>query len=129
MPAKEKKSEHVTVGGRPWDSKDLDTHTGNLMWGALLIILGVLFFFNTLGIISWDAWGALWKLWPVLIILWGIQIIFGRGKMGRSIMGVITAFFLLFILLFILRHAIPQLSHNFPPALNQIYNQMEGALQ
>ena len=44
----------------------------------LLIAAGVLLLLQTTGVVSWDAWGRVWRLWPVLIIAVGINIIFGR---------------------------------------------------
>lgn len=44
----------------------------------LLIAAGVLLLLQTTGVVSWDAWGSVWRLWPVLIIAVGINIVFGN---------------------------------------------------
>ncbi|HRD01260.1 MAG TPA: DUF5668 domain-containing protein [Candidatus Saccharicenans sp.] len=40
----------------------------NLIWGIVLIILGLLFLLDNLG---FDAWRFLFKLWPLILIIWG----------------------------------------------------------
>ena len=39
-----------------------------LVWGLILVALGVIFFLENYHI---DAWDYVWKLWPVVLILWG----------------------------------------------------------
>ncbi len=46
----------------------------NLFWGTIIIFLGFLFFFSTLGILRVDWW-FLFKFWPVLIIITGIYFL------------------------------------------------------
>jgi len=45
----------------------------------LLILLGVALLLDTLGIWS-PNWGDIWRLWPLLLILAGLQIVFGRSR-------------------------------------------------
>lgn len=45
-----------------------------------MILAGVLLLMNTTGMMPWSIWGELTRFWPVLIILWGIGIIFGQSK-------------------------------------------------
>ncbi|HOE13657.1 MAG TPA: DUF5668 domain-containing protein [Candidatus Saccharicenans sp.] len=40
----------------------------NLIWGIILIVLGLLFLLDNLG---FDAWRFLFKLWPLILIIWG----------------------------------------------------------
>lgn len=59
---------------------------GNLFWGLILILLGVLFFLQSAGVIT-DVFG--W-FWPLAFILGGLFILFGRflprrgGGMGEK---------------------------------------------
>ncbi len=53
---------------------------GELFWGALLVILGVLFFLQAGGYITGDVFG--W-FWPIFIIAIGVWILLG-GSVWRS---------------------------------------------
>jgi len=39
-----------------------------LVWGVILVVIGVIFFLDNFGI---DVWDYLAKLWPVALIVWG----------------------------------------------------------
>jgi len=39
-----------------------------LVWGIILIVIGVLFTLSNLNI---DIWDSLARLWPVVLIVWG----------------------------------------------------------
>jgi len=39
-----------------------------LVWGIILIILGIIFFLENIDI---DVWDTLAHLWPVVLIVWG----------------------------------------------------------
>lgn len=41
------------------------------MFGLFLVILGVLFLFQEMGIITGDFWG---HFWPILLIVFGLSI-------------------------------------------------------
>ena len=63
----------------------------------ILIVLGVLLLLNTTGVVPWEAWESLWRFWPVLLILWGVGIIFGRpSPIGRVIVLALLALFIVF---------------------------------
>jgi hypothetical protein len=47
---------------------------GNIFWGVILIVLGVLFFLQTSGIIS----GVFGWFWPIFLMLLGVWILMGR---------------------------------------------------
>lgn len=53
-----------------------------LVWPVLLVTAGVLILLSNLDILDVNFW-ELWRLWPVLLILVGLEIIFGR----RSFLG------------------------------------------
>lgn len=40
----------------------------NLIWGTILVILGLIFLLENLGI---DVIEHVWKFWPVILIIWG----------------------------------------------------------
>ena len=39
-----------------------------LVWGIILIVLGLIFLLHNIDI---DIWNSLAKLWPLIIIFWG----------------------------------------------------------
>jgi len=56
---------------------------------------GVMLLLSNLGYLSWQSWGALWRLWPLLIIALGIDLLIGR----RSVIGAIVSAVLLLVLI------------------------------
>lgn len=40
----------------------------NLIWGSVLVILGLIFLLENFG---FDIFEHVWKLWPVILIIWG----------------------------------------------------------
>jgi len=54
----------------------------NIVWGAILVVLGLLLLFDAFGVI--DFWWNFWKLWPLLLVWWGIQLL-RRGRGDGSV--------------------------------------------
>ena len=54
-------------GGFPW-------------WGVILVLVGVLFLLNTLGVLPWGWWTSLVQLWPVALVLAGVYLLWGRSR-------------------------------------------------
>jgi hypothetical protein len=46
----------------------------------LLIFCGVILLLNNFGYLPWGIWGTIWRLWPALLVLVGINLIFGRSR-------------------------------------------------
>ena len=62
----------------------------SLVWPVILISAGVLFLLDNLNVLNVDLWN-LWRLWPILLILAGIDIIFGRrSALGNILVLVFT---------------------------------------
>ena len=53
--------------------------------GLTLILIGIIFLANTLGILDWSVWSNIFKLWPLLLVSLGLSLIL-RGK-GFSFLG------------------------------------------
>jgi len=55
----------------------------SLIWGFILIVIGVVFLLEQFDI---DAWDTLWRLWPLILVVWGaMKIYFGlRDKAEKS---------------------------------------------
>jgi len=55
-------------------------HRDSLVWGIILIVLGVIFLLEQLGI---DVWDDFWRFWPVILIIWGANKLY-LGLKERS---------------------------------------------
>lgn len=51
---------------------------GSLVFPILLIVIGVLFLLDNIGLVGGIDWSTVWKLWPVIIIAMGLEILLGR---------------------------------------------------
>jgi hypothetical protein len=49
-----------------------------IIWGALILFVGVVFLLQVTGVLEWRIWGTLWKFWPVPIVLIGLSILLAR---------------------------------------------------
>jgi hypothetical protein len=53
----------------------------SLIWGAILIVVGGIFFLENFHV---DVWDYVWKLWPVALIIWGgLKLVAGLRE-GRD---------------------------------------------
>ena len=53
----------------------------SLIWGAILIVVGTIFFLENFHI---DVWDYVWKLWPVVLIVWGALKLVAALREGRA---------------------------------------------
>src|SRR4030042_3798107 len=58
------------------------TGRGTIVWGLILIIVGLVWFLNNVGYLPGNFWRTLWRFWPVLIILIGLEVAL-RGFSNR----------------------------------------------
>lgn len=56
------------------------TRSRSIIGPLLLITIGTLFLLTNLGLLAWGFWGAIWQFWPVILILIGIELLFGRSR-------------------------------------------------
>jgi predicted membrane protein len=78
-------------GNAPTNHAREQRHTGQgIVWAVFLIFLGVLLMLNTSGVVPWGIWTSVWRFWPLLLILGGIQILFGEYLWGRIVVGLIA---------------------------------------
>ncbi len=63
---------------------------GGLAGPILLIGLGLLLLFSNLGWISGSIWNVLLRMWPVVLIVVGIDLLFGRRSIWGSIFMVVV---------------------------------------
>lgn len=57
-----------------------------IVFGVILIILGILFLFANLNLLSWDFVTGLWKLWPLVLVLWGLDLVIKGNKVLKTIL-------------------------------------------
>lgn len=62
---------------------------GNLWWGLMLIVLGVLFLLHNMDMIDFGDVVRTW--WPALLVLWGVSILLTRSGVSLSSSGGATA--------------------------------------
>lgn len=68
----------------------------SLFWPLILIVLGVVFLFNNLGLMRGDLWDTILSLWPLIFIAIGLDgILRQEGTVGPTLMlGLGTVFLL-----------------------------------
>lgn len=59
--------------------------------GLTFLLIGTILLANTLEMLEWSVWSNIIKLWPLLLVSWGISLIF-RGK-NLSSLGPLIIFF------------------------------------
>jgi len=74
------------------------------IFGLLVLFVGVLFLFNTLGIASKEIWNYVLPFWPVILILVGLKIIAGFSKILSFFVFLLTLALFCCILLYALIH-------------------------
>ncbi len=57
----------------------------NIFGGLLIILLGILFLLNNLGVIGWDIWWVYADFWPLILIALGIRLIFRKSEVVQII--------------------------------------------
>jgi len=67
----------------------------------ILIFLGGIFLLNNFGVLPWSIWLSLWKFWPVILILIGIEFLFGRSISMRTTIILFALVFVAPIFLFL----------------------------
>ena len=50
----------------------------SLVWPVFLITLGVIVLLNNLNVIDWNIWLVFSRVWPLLLVVAGLDLIFGR---------------------------------------------------
>lgn len=73
-----------------------------LYWPLMLIGSGVILLLYQLNLLRISSWTLLWRYWPVILILVGIDILFGRRSVFGSILSLLLAFASLTVLVTLL---------------------------
>jgi hypothetical protein len=61
----------------------------SLVGPVILIGLGVILLLNTLGLLAWSIWEAVFRLWPILLIALGLEIILSRFSAWGSLLALV----------------------------------------
>lgn len=70
--------------------------TKNIIWGFILVLIGVLFILKNLDVIYF-SWHSLWKLWPLVLVMIGVTILPVKDgiKVALAIIVLVAAAFFL----------------------------------
>ena len=74
----------------------------DLFWPIILIGAGIIFLLNNLGVIIGDPWPIIWNLWPVLLIVIGLDILFGHRSLLGGLIGAALGVLLVVGIIFLL---------------------------
>lgn len=67
----------------------------SLIFPLILILIGVLWLLNNLGILDESLFGAAWRLWPLLLLVLSADLVArGRGVFGPSLLGGLAIIYL-----------------------------------
>ena len=71
------------------------SHRPNILWPAILIVVGLAFLFQNLGLLGSNLWDSIFKFWPLLLIVLGINdMVQSRGIVGPTMTISIGAIFM-----------------------------------
>ncbi len=76
---------------------------GKLIWGLIVISIGLIFLLINYGVLSPTIWASIWKLWPLLLIVGGLSIISKSvNVVGQIIINVIVIITLIAALVWVI---------------------------
>jgi hypothetical protein len=70
----------------------------SVIFPLLLIFFGFVFLLITFNVLPSTIWSMVWRYWPALLIVWGLEIIFGRTWVGRLFVTLLGLAAIAFIL-------------------------------
>ncbi len=97
----------------------------SLVWPIVLIAAGVLFLLSNLDVIEISFW-ELWRLWPVLLILAGLEVLFGRRSFLGSIIVLIVSLAAVAAVVFLLIAAPGTLAPPVAAGVDRIEEPLDG---
>ncbi|MDD5590235.1 MAG: hypothetical protein PHQ47_03640 [Candidatus Portnoybacteria bacterium] len=77
---------------------------GGGIFGLAVFFAGVILLLNSIGTLSWQIWQYIWPFWPVLLVLFGLRIVFGHSFGANGLIFLLTLAILGFIVIYALIH-------------------------
>ncbi|OGD62736.1 hypothetical protein A2215_02365 [Candidatus Berkelbacteria bacterium RIFOXYA2_FULL_43_10] len=65
-------------------------NVSKLFWGITILLLGMVFLGVNIGLLPTGIWETLWQFWPLLLVFWGVAILFSRGEKGGWFIAIIS---------------------------------------
>lgn len=62
-----------------------------VFWPIIFIGAGVILLLSNLGLLAVNSWAMLWQLWPALLIVIGLDVMFGRRGLWGSVISAVLA--------------------------------------
>lgn len=66
---------------------------------SLLIIAGLVFLLQNLGVLSWDVWGSVARFWPIILVVIGLEMFLGGDRPLVTVLAVVAGVAVLIALL------------------------------
>jgi hypothetical protein len=80
-PVEEENSSYSQSDYRNW--KRNHHRGGNGVLSIILVGLGAIFLLRNFDLLPPDIWENIWNFWPLILIIWGIQLLFGKSWFGN----------------------------------------------
>lgn len=78
--------------------RESESSDKNIVGAFLIIGFGTILLLNNFGTLPWSIWEVIFRFWPVLLILWGLELVFSRNIICNllvNIIGILLFFFIL----------------------------------
>ncbi|MHB1415216.1 MAG: LiaI-LiaF-like domain-containing protein [Chloroflexota bacterium] len=62
----------------------------SLVGPLILIGLGALFLAVNFGLVSWADMRGVWQLWPLILVLFGVELVFGRSHWASAVVAILV---------------------------------------
>jgi hypothetical protein len=86
-----------------------------MFWGLALLFAGIILLLGAIGWLPPGFWHAIAPFWPILLILWGMDIIFRHGSFSQFMIFVIALVLAVLIVMYGLIRTSSPLARNLPP--------------
>jgi hypothetical protein len=70
---------------------DSSRRSPGVFWPIIFIGGGVILLLSNLGLLAVNSWALLWQLWPALLIVIGLDVMFGRRGLWGSVISAVLA--------------------------------------
>lgn len=93
-------------------------YRSGFLFALIIISLGVILLLNNFGIVSPKVWDVLLRFWPVILILWGLRVIFGRSWFGSLVVTIIS----IVSIAFVVAYSVSAVNPNFNRIMREQFN-------